>query len=1614
MVVYIKRGPHSQEVKNPNFGSFAFFLCWLHAETTLHAAHPPRRQLHALHTAGRIPPLAAPHRRPHHTVPSSFVSSITTQPPRRCYHHHCRLSPVATTTAGVTTAPPPRCYHHHCGCLQSPPPLPTVTGRHHHCRRHHSANTTLLPPPLAHHHFCMYFFLWGLSIFWFALYNLVSIFVLLYNMSTNREWMYKKNDNQGCLSRGFVNALEGFLDFAYANEGTVERKTMRHGIVLRIRCPCSKCQNTHHRERDDMKSHLMKYGFMLGYTMWWAHGETYHHTYHQDVGQSSNPIVDHNEGYVEMVNDQMVHDGMTWEEQTPNPYAQGFYDMLQAADEPLWDGGPNFSKLGAATRMLHWKAEHNVPVATYDPNYGMIKEMLPEGNKLPANFYETKKCLKKLALPKVKIDACKNHCMLFYKLHSNLTHCLYCKESRYKTSGQRKVSNLVLTYLPIVPRLQRLYMSKKTSKEMTWHKDHQTEPGVMVHPSDGEAWKRFDTQDPDFASEIRNLKNGGKPCWFDCHRRWLPETHPFRRDRTGFRVGARVSLGPPPILTGEEIWEQVRHLPTVYEGEPFRSSKRKISGFGTHHNWVKRSIFWELPYWKTLLIRHNLDVMHIEKNVFENLFNTLMDTPKTKDNIKARRDLQVYCNRRELHVSTTGNRVVKPQSSYSLTKKQVKLVCSWLKTLKFPDGYASNIGGCVNLEDSSFYSFKSHDCHVFMQRLLPIALRGMIPTPTWDAITELCTFFRAICSRVLHIEDLVPLRTSVIQTICKLEKIFPPGFFDSMEHLVIHLAEEAIIGGPVQYRWMYLYERKLGSLKRTIRNKARVEGSIVESYLVNELSTYCSLYFDPQIETRHNRESSNFAPDIPSYSGTGDQLSIFKVPSRPLFEKRGKQIILNDHEMHKIHTYILFNCEEVHPFHTVFDECVRRTSPNIDDVALEKLREETFSSWFEHHVQMSPDSSEQLKSLARKPGRFALSHPGYFVNGYKFHTVTHGAGRVTHNSGVCVRGSSYGESDESDYYGMLDDVLEVEYYGVGRSIVALFKCIWFDTPSGVRVDRKHSLVDVKYKSRLRADDSYILASQAEQVYYTSYPSMTNDLKDWWAVVKTKPRGIYEVSKTVNDVEVGENMEGEQFYQMNERVTHTPSVGLNNDLDFVNLVTGEVILVDAPNDDDHDDANEDSEEEAEFEEWMMIQMTKMNLFCLIILLMSSLSFTMPPRSNRGKGTGQMGRGGGRDGGRAGGSSSSAGRGNERADDYDEFRGVTPPSVGHDIDIDIAIDEDEMTGEVQPSSASVLRTRGPNRSIGVPRNPSLRETLVISASGRFENIKAKAAMFTIFKANFRGPWTSWDKVPQGERDCMFKMFQALELDGIEWDREDMSVIRGHHPIWIPAEYWHEMIDKVWSKPAWLAWSKSGTCNRNTEGEGVSSRHTGGSIPTDEHRKRMLTGVVNPLPLRFMSELTTRTVSMPQVRPVPLTMIPSTFTLRRVEQLRAFERLEMWRSRPRLLTTHRLTRSLCVSRVLGDEKNGRLFGFGTSCDPSYAITGRCSSSGATGESSSEIAELREQLKTMEQRHQEAEERHQKAEEHHQAMYDWLRSSGFRPPSPTPTPTPSAPSPPLGPPPL
>ena len=74
-------------------------------------------------------------------------------------------------------------------------------------------------------------------------------------------------------------------------------------------------------------------------------------------------------------------------------------------------------------------------------------------------------------------------------------------------------------------------------------------------------------------------------------------------------------------------------------------------------------------------------------------------------------------------------------------------------------------------------------------------------------LIDLSCYFREVCSKVLQVEDLEKLESRIAMTLCELEKIFPPSFFTVMVHLVIHLATEAKIAGPVHYRWMYPIER---------------------------------------------------------------------------------------------------------------------------------------------------------------------------------------------------------------------------------------------------------------------------------------------------------------------------------------------------------------------------------------------------------------------------------------------------------------------------------------------------------------------------------------------------------------------------------------------------------------------------------------------------------------------------------------------------------------------------------------------------------------------------------------------------------------------------------------
>ena len=89
--------------------------------------------------------------------------------------------------------------------------------------------------------------------------------------------------------------------------------------------------------------------------------------------------------------------------------------------------------------------------------------------------------------------------------------------------------------------------------------------------------------------------------------------------------------------------------------------------------------------------------MHIEKNIYDSILGTLMDIPgKTKDIANARKYLCEMDIRKELHLQKNSVTTTMPLTAYTLTRDEKNRLSEWLKCVKFPDGYASNIDRCVN------------------------------------------------------------------------------------------------------------------------------------------------------------------------------------------------------------------------------------------------------------------------------------------------------------------------------------------------------------------------------------------------------------------------------------------------------------------------------------------------------------------------------------------------------------------------------------------------------------------------------------------------------------------------------------------------------------------------------------------------------------------------------------------------------------------------------------------------------------------------------------------------------------------------------------------------------
>ncbi|XP_071735372.1 uncharacterized protein [Rutidosis leptorrhynchoides] len=475
------------------------------------------------------------------------------------------------------------------------------------------------------------------------------------------------------------------------------------------------------------------------------------------------------------------------------------------------------------------------------------------------------------------------------------------------------------------------------------------------------------------------LSNSHKEI-FMAHHRWLESLHPFCMGKDSFN-GTEEREGPLRSLTAEQVLAELK-------GFEIKFGKLVKDNPSLPYNWKKRN-------------------------------------GKTKDHLKGRRDLEEMGIRHELHPEPLSNgKVYLPPACFEMDKKEKEKFCNVLKEVKVPDGYAANISRCIQVKPTpKILGLKSHDNHILMQQLLPVAIRNILPKHVRSVIMKLCRYYRQLCSKVLNPNDLFNMEKDIGKILCDLERIFQPSFFDVMIHLSVHLASEDRLGGHVHYRWMYPIERYLAS----------------------------------DVETIHNKTSRNHDD-----GGDDTVLPIFCMPGRPI---GATNIVKLGYDTLAIaHSHVLFNCSEIDFLRTEHLNILSHQNSKKLKRDIQHLHSQEFEEWLSDYVDEDMTSRDNritsdIETLANGPSEVVKKYKGYIINGFRFHIKDVEKNRTTQNSGVILQAltSSFSSARDNDpivgdvtYYGVLKDIIELQY-GDEKKVV-LFHCDWISNP--VRKDWK--------------------------------------------------------------------------------------------------------------------------------------------------------------------------------------------------------------------------------------------------------------------------------------------------------------------------------------------------------------------------------------------------------------------------------------------------------------------------------------------------------------------------------------------------------------------------------
>ena len=309
----------------------------------------------------------------------------------------------------------------------------------------------------------------------------------------DRRWVHGR-----LFSDEYMKGVEEFMQFVRGKFSEDEE----------ILCPCSICLNQMYRHQTMVQRHLLMNGIQSSYTKWIHHGEEL------DVDVVEMHVTDDGAGHdgdIDAVRFEELLEGLQTAAVEEGGIADDLFltNLMAEAKRELYPGCTKFSKFSFVVKLQHMKSFYRISNTAFSAILKLLGKAFPAVNTVPKSYDDAKKLLRRLGLGYKSIHVCLNNCVLFRKQYAELDHCPFYETSRWKDPERKRIPQKVLRHFPMVPRLQRMFVSKEAAEETQWHKlKRQPQEKEMSHPADGEAWQDFDRQYPDFAEEARNIRLG--------------------------------------------------------------------------------------------------------------------------------------------------------------------------------------------------------------------------------------------------------------------------------------------------------------------------------------------------------------------------------------------------------------------------------------------------------------------------------------------------------------------------------------------------------------------------------------------------------------------------------------------------------------------------------------------------------------------------------------------------------------------------------------------------------------------------------------------------------------------------------------------------------------------------------------------------------------------------------------------------------------------------------------------------------------------------------------------------------------------------------------------------